>query len=231
MGRFINADGQLDSGDVLGLNLFAYCNNNPVMYSDTTGMAPEWWQWAISSAMFVAGVVLVATGVGGAAGGALICAGVNSIIGSYTAESAGGSSTAGWIGGALTGLICGTGAGIAGDILFNTTEIVGGACLGKVALGFGVSFATGTVGSLAGQYITATIDGKDLDGKNLLTSSLATGTINCFSAIGAGMGNALKGLPTFTETSKALANTLNAMCGISAEAICDALSVIISLFN
>lgn len=181
--------------------------------------------------MFVAGVVLVATGVGGAAGGALICAGVNSIIGSYTAESAGGSSTAGWIGGTLTGLICGTGAGIAGDILCKATEIVGGACLGKVALGFGVAFATGAVGSLTGQYITATIDGKDLDGKNILTSSLVTGTINCFSAIGAGMGNAMNDLPKFTTTSNALANASNAMCGISTEAICDALSVIISLFS
>ncbi|OGO92982.1 MAG: hypothetical protein A2Y17_07070 [Clostridiales bacterium GWF2_38_85] len=31
--RFINADGQLNSG-ILGCNLFAYCNNNPVIFVD-----------------------------------------------------------------------------------------------------------------------------------------------------------------------------------------------------
>ena len=35
-GRFINADGQLNGG-LLGYNLFAYCDNNPVRYVDRTG--------------------------------------------------------------------------------------------------------------------------------------------------------------------------------------------------
>ena len=35
-GRFISADGQLNEG-VLGYNMFAYCENNPVMRSDPTG--------------------------------------------------------------------------------------------------------------------------------------------------------------------------------------------------
>ena len=34
--RFINADGQLNEG-VLGYNMFAYCENNPVMLDDPTG--------------------------------------------------------------------------------------------------------------------------------------------------------------------------------------------------
>ena len=36
VGRFINADGQLNTG-VLGYNMFAYCENNPVMLDDPTG--------------------------------------------------------------------------------------------------------------------------------------------------------------------------------------------------
>ena len=36
VGRFINADGQLNEG-VLGYNMFAYCENNPVMRDDPTG--------------------------------------------------------------------------------------------------------------------------------------------------------------------------------------------------
>lgn len=38
LGRFINADKHFDTGTgVLGTNVYAYCNNNPVMYTDPTG--------------------------------------------------------------------------------------------------------------------------------------------------------------------------------------------------
>ena len=38
MGRFINADALVTTGQgLLGNNMFAYCGNNPVMYSDPTG--------------------------------------------------------------------------------------------------------------------------------------------------------------------------------------------------
>ena len=36
--RFVNADRQLNS-DILGNNLFAYCSNNPINYSDPSGNA------------------------------------------------------------------------------------------------------------------------------------------------------------------------------------------------
>ncbi len=40
LGRFINADKHFDTGTgVLGTNVFAYCNNNPVMHTDPTGEA------------------------------------------------------------------------------------------------------------------------------------------------------------------------------------------------
>ena len=39
--RFINADGQLNTDSLLGFNMFAYCENNPVMYVDPTGE----WPW------------------------------------------------------------------------------------------------------------------------------------------------------------------------------------------
>ncbi len=35
--RFINADGLLDTDYFLGCNTFAYCGNNPVIYTDSTG--------------------------------------------------------------------------------------------------------------------------------------------------------------------------------------------------
>ena len=43
IGRFINADGQLNEG-VLGYNMFAYCENNPVNGSDPTGNLPKFFR-------------------------------------------------------------------------------------------------------------------------------------------------------------------------------------------
>ena len=37
IGRFINADSQLNTDNVLGFNVYSYCENNPIMYSDASG--------------------------------------------------------------------------------------------------------------------------------------------------------------------------------------------------
>ncbi len=44
IGRFINADDEVPDigGDVLGNNMFSYCQNNPVNMSDPTGHWPSW---------------------------------------------------------------------------------------------------------------------------------------------------------------------------------------------
>ena len=43
MDRFINADSYVSTGiGTLGYNMYAYCNNNPVMCVDNTGNAPNW---------------------------------------------------------------------------------------------------------------------------------------------------------------------------------------------
>ena len=61
-GRFINADSleYLDPETIGGLNLYAYCGNNPIMYSDDTGHMPEWLKTAIVVAAGVAVVAAVA---------------------------------------------------------------------------------------------------------------------------------------------------------------------------
>ena len=38
VGRFINADGYISTGQgLIGYNMYAYCNNNPIMYVDPNG--------------------------------------------------------------------------------------------------------------------------------------------------------------------------------------------------
>ncbi len=39
-GRFVNGDSQLNTESVLGFNMYAYCYNNPVAYSDSEGNRP-----------------------------------------------------------------------------------------------------------------------------------------------------------------------------------------------
>lgn len=49
IGRFISPDSYeyLDPETFGGLNLYAYCLNNPIMYVDPSGHLPEWTKWLI----------------------------------------------------------------------------------------------------------------------------------------------------------------------------------------
>lgn len=174
-------------------------------------------------------VAMVVTDVGDVAGGALICAGSNSIIGAYTSEASGGSTVAGWTGGMITGAACGLGAGVAGGLLTNATNATGVACLGYAAGGGAIAFGSGFGGSLVGQAISSAIDGRKVQAYDLLMSATFTGTINILSGIGAGMGTAIQGMPQISTTTITIANTLNAVCSLVSEAVCDIMGTLPSL--
>ena len=54
-GRFINADGYVSTGQgILGNNMYAYCNNNPVMCVDGRGDFPVWIIVVVVAAIIVA---------------------------------------------------------------------------------------------------------------------------------------------------------------------------------
>lgn len=101
VGRWISADDMsfLDTESLNGLNLFAYCNNNPVMMSDPDGCLPKWARWVIGGTLIVGAIALTAL-TGGAAAVA-----VASVIGLK------GTLAGAIIGGAVAGAALGAASG------------------------------------------------------------------------------------------------------------------------
>ncbi len=85
IGRFISMDSvdYADPETVGGLNLYAYCYNNPVMYVDENGTLPNWAKWLIASvatvALVVAAVALTVT-TGGVVAAIVTGAAVNATL-------------------------------------------------------------------------------------------------------------------------------------------------------
>ena len=68
--RWISSDSieYLDSESINGLNLYCYCYNNPISYSDPSGNLPQWAMWVIGGVV-IAGLAIATIATGGAAGG------------------------------------------------------------------------------------------------------------------------------------------------------------------
>jgi len=95
VGRFLNMDeiNILDESKAFinGLNLYSYCNNNPVMNVDHDGR--RWWRWLVAAVVIVAAVALtvvtagLAAPIAGVLGGGL----VGTIIGGAVVGAIGGA--------------------------------------------------------------------------------------------------------------------------------------------
>lgn len=95
----------------------------------------------------------------------------------------------------------------------------------------GVSLGLGTMGSVVGQLVSATIDGDNIDTNDMVETEMMTGTLNCIGGVGSGIGNAFHKLPSLGTTTTALACSLTGACSIITEAVCDILGTLASILS
>ena len=122
-------------GQINGLNLYMYCNDNPIMYTDDSGCLPEWLKW-VSIGAAILGVALVVSAI------TVLTCGIGTTVLAGTVVGAGLHSAAI---GALIGAGVGTVAG----------GIIGGAVsnwsLEGIAIGIGIGLGVGAlVGAIIG---------------------------------------------------------------------------------
>ena len=196
--RFINIDDISiinESRSILnGLNLFIYCNNNPVMHTDTNGQS--WWSdfWNSLGNFFarawngitnffknswdvivggIASIVLVGTGLaltifsGGflsILGSGLIGAGIGGFVNGVISKSNGNSFWGGFLGGIVSGGLTGLG-------------------LSSGPIG---AFILGTIGSFTGSITTDAINGTFSSNSNYWFKLIANSLLYGLISIGAG---------------------------------------------
>ena len=114
VGRFMTIDdiSYLDPESINGLNLYAYCFNNPVMFTDRYGCT-AWWEWLIAG-VIVAGLIVGAVFTGGTLVGAVLAGAAIGAGMSLGTQALSGELNWGQFAldigvGAITGLIGGSG--------------------------------------------------------------------------------------------------------------------------
>ena len=191
-GRFLSADtvDYLEPDTVNGLNLYAYCRNNPVMYSDPSGHS-------LISAIII---------------GAIVGAVVGGVYGGITAHMSGQSVLGGVLSGIVGGLIMGAGAGLAtlfmAPLLSVTASAFGLNAFVAHGLGILIAFGTGAVGGALAESINQGFNTGHVDLKSVGKAALQWGTINVASAFLASFGEGLTIMETgfFTESALQIAS-------------------------
>lgn len=90
--RFISPDSidYLDPNSINGLNLYAYCGNNPIIYADSSGHMPEWVKTGLvvlAGAIIIAAVVALTVASGGTAAPVLIGAALGATAGGVSSAA------------------------------------------------------------------------------------------------------------------------------------------------
>ena len=206
LGRFINADAidNINMNLINGLNLYTYCSNNPMMFTDSKGSnwLSDLWNktkkffkenWdvivgTITSIALVAGGLAVTIFSGGTLswlGATMLGAGVGGFIGGLQSKLDSGSYWGGYLGGAISGGLTGLGASI-GPI---------------------TAFFAGFLGNLSGTLITDVINGNFINNKNYWLNLTGDSLISGLIAISSyGVGNLINiyNVPGFKDIFIAL---------------------------
>lgn len=125
VGRWLSVDhiAYLDVESIGGLNLYAYCGNNPVMYLDPSGNMPQWLKWTIGfgiilglgiAALTIGGAVIIGASIGAIVGGSVgIIGGISFDENGFHFDS--DKASTGFMFGTITGAVSGAlGAKIGG---------------------------------------------------------------------------------------------------------------------
>ena len=161
-GRFLNADSvDYIAPDIIGgLNLYAYCNNNPVMYSDPEGTA-AWWEWLIAglaTTALIVGAVVATVSTGGIAAAVLTGAAVGASLSVATQATTGdidlGQFAVDTVVGAISGAFSFGVSNIASSIgkgigTYISNSAIGGLKIGKVFTGD----ILGSIGKKGGELL------------------------------------------------------------------------------
>ena len=177
--RFISADGieYLDPETLGGLNLYAYCCNNPVMAIDPEGTKLKWWQKlliglggiVIIAALAVATIVTGGAAAGlagaiavGALKGALIGAAVGAAVGAGIGYAVGGIDglwtglAIGFTGGALIGAVIG---GTIGGLTYSPLKAASNAAFkARPDKMFNINKHLGGAGGKHSKFISNSVD-------------------------------------------------------------------------
>lgn len=140
----------------------------------------------VSAAEIVGGGILLATGAGGPAGTMLLASGVSSLFGGYANELNGGSFFAGWAGGEVSGLLTGVGFASGGGAVSNIVKgvaVTGRDVLKSLGITVGSAFAGGSSGGFVGSLINQTLDGKEINTQETVSSGLTNGIIAAIASL------------------------------------------------
>lgn len=128
IGRFISPDSfeNLVPECITGLNLYAYCLNNPISYTDETGTMPNWLKWLIGGIAFIGAVALTFLS-GGSLAPVFVGMGLSIVLTGVAVGIAsvvnGGDFFDGFVNGAADGALWG-GISALGGALFRVAKIL-----------------------------------------------------------------------------------------------------------
>ena len=178
VGRFITIDdiSYLDPDTINGLNLYAYCGDNPVMNVDPEGTL-KWWQnllIALGGIVIIAALAVATVVTGGAAAGlagaiavgalkgALIGGSIGAVVGAGIGYAVGGIEglwtglAIGFTGGALIGAIIG---GVAGGVTYSPLKAASNAAFkAKPDKWFNISKHLNDAGGRHSRFISNSVD-------------------------------------------------------------------------